>query len=139
MNDVKIINDPVFGFIKIPKGLLYNIVEHPLFQRLNRINQLGLASVVYPGARHTRFQHSLGAFHLMSEAILNLQQKGIFIFESEAEAVEEAEYLLELCYREHMSAYKASCFPGVEAVDAHTVRYKAKGLKDLITTFYFIR
>ena len=90
MNDVKIINDPVFGFIKIPKGLLYNIVEHPLFQRLNRINQLGLASVVYPGARHTRFQHSLGAFHLMSEAILNLQQKGIFIFESEAEAVEAA-------------------------------------------------
>ena len=80
MNDVKIINDPVFGFIKIPKGLLYNVVEHPLFQRLNRINQLGLASVVYPGARHTRFQHSLGAFHLMSEAILNLQQKGIFIF-----------------------------------------------------------
>ena len=51
----------------------------------------------------------------------------------------EAEYLLELCYREHMSAYKASCVPGVEAVDAHTVRYKAKGLKDLITTFYFIR
>ena len=90
MNDVKIINDPVFWFIKIPKGLLYNIVEHPLFQRLNRINQLGLASVVYPGARHTRFQHSLGAFHLMSEAILNLQQKGIFIFESEAEAVEAA-------------------------------------------------
>ena len=90
MNDVKIINDPVFGFIKIPKGLLYNIVEHPLIQRLNRINQLGLASVVYPGARHTRFQHSLGAFHLMSEAILNLQQKGIFIFESEAEAVEAA-------------------------------------------------
>ena len=87
MNDAKIINDPVFGFIKIPKGLLYNVVEHPLFQRLNRINQLGLASVVYPGARHTRFQHSLGAFHLMSEAILNLQQKGIFIFESEAEAV----------------------------------------------------
>ena len=90
MNDVKIINDPVFGFIRIPRGLLYSIVEHPLFQRLNRINQLGLASVVYPGARHTRFQHSLGAFHLMSEAIQNLQQKGIFIFESEAEAVEAA-------------------------------------------------
>jgi hypothetical protein len=59
-------------------------------QRLNRINQLGLASVVYPGARHTRFQHSLGAFHLMSEAILTLQQKGLFIFDSEAEAVEAA-------------------------------------------------
>ena len=90
MSDVKIINDPVFGFIKIPKGILYGIVEHPLFQRLNRINQLGLASVVYPGARHTRFQHSLGAFHLMSEAIQNLQQKGQFIFDSEAEAVQAA-------------------------------------------------
>ena len=90
MDDAKIINDPVFGFIKIPRGLLYDIVKHPLFQRLNRINQLGLASVVYPGARHTRFQHSLGAFHLMSEAIQSLQQKGQFIFDSEAEAVEAA-------------------------------------------------
>lgn len=90
MNDTKIINDPVFGFIKIPRGLLLNIVEHPLMQRLTRINQLGLASVVYPGARHTRFQHSIGAFHLMSEAILSLQQKGHFIFDSEAEAVEAA-------------------------------------------------
>ncbi len=90
MNDAKIINDPVFGFIKIPRGLLYDIVRHPLFQRLNRINQLGLASVVYPGARHTRFQHSLGAFHLMSEAILSLQQKGIMIFEPEAEGVQAA-------------------------------------------------
>ena len=90
MNEHKIINDPVFGFIKIPRGLLYDIVQHPLMQRLNRINQLGLASVVYPGARHTRFQHSLGAFHLMSEAILSLQQKGNFIFDSEAEAVQAA-------------------------------------------------
>jgi len=90
MNNSKIINDPVFGFIKIPRGLLYDIVQHPLFQRLNRINQLGLASVVYPGARHTRFQHSLGAFHLMSEAVLSLQQKGNFIFDSEVEAVEAA-------------------------------------------------
>jgi hypothetical protein len=90
VGEVKIINDPVFGFIKIPKGILYGIVEHPLFQRLNRINQLGLAFVVYPGARHTRFQHSLGAFHLMSEAIQNLQQKGQFIFDSEAEAVQAA-------------------------------------------------
>ena len=90
MNDSKIINDPVFGFIKIPRGLLYDIVRHRLFQRLNRINQLGLASVVYPGARHTRFQHSLGAFHLMSEAILSLQQKGIMIFEPEAEGVQAA-------------------------------------------------
>lgn len=90
MNDSKIINDPVFGFIKIPKGVLLDIVENPLIQRLTRIKQLGLACEVYPGAQHTRFQHSIGAFHLMSEAILSLQQKGIFIFDSEAEAVEAA-------------------------------------------------
>lgn len=86
----KIINDPVFGFIHIPKGLLYDIVQHPLLQRLSRIKQLGLSSVVYPGAQHTRFQHSLGAFHLMSEAIQHLTAKGNFIFDSEAEAVEAA-------------------------------------------------
>ena len=90
MGDHKIINDPVFGFIKIPKGILLDIVKHPLMQRLSRIKQLGLASFVYPGAQHTRFQHSIGAFHLMSEAILSLSQKGIFIFDSEAEAVQAA-------------------------------------------------
>ena len=71
----KIINDPVFGFINIPKGLLYDIVRHPLLQRLTRIKQVGLSSVVYPGAQHTRFQHSLGAFYLMSEAITQLTPK----------------------------------------------------------------
>ena len=86
----KIINDPVFGFIKIPRGLLYDLVCHPVVQRLTRIRQLGLSSVVYPGAQHTRFQHSLGAFHLMSEAIRELTAKGNFIFDSEAEAVEAA-------------------------------------------------
>ena len=90
MNDSKIINDPVFGFIKIPRGLLLNIVQHPLMQRLTRIKQLGMANVVYPGAQHTRFLHSIGAFHLMSEAVLSLEQKGVFIFDSEAEAVEAA-------------------------------------------------
>lgn len=90
MNDSKIINDPVFGFIKIPMGLLLNIVQHPLMQRLTRIKQNGMASVVYPGAQHTRFLHSIGAFHLMSEAVLSLEQKGVFIFDSEAEAVEAA-------------------------------------------------
>jgi HD superfamily phosphohydrolase len=90
MGDSKIINDPVFGFIKIPRGLLYDVVRHPLVQRLNRIKQLGLAYVVYPGAQHTRFQHSLGAYFLMSNAIESLQQKGNFIFDSEAEAVEAA-------------------------------------------------
>ena len=90
MTDHKTIIDPVFGFIKIPRGLILNVVKHPLMQRLTRIKQLGLAAVVYPGAQHTRFQHSLGAFHLMSEAITSLRQKGIFIFDSEAEAIQAA-------------------------------------------------
>ena len=87
MQKSKIINDPVFGFIKIPGGTLMSIVDHPLMQRLRNIKQVGLASVVYPGAQHTRFQHSLGAYYLMSEAVRSLSQKGIFIFDSEAEAV----------------------------------------------------
>ncbi len=90
MSEGKIINDPVFGFIKIPGGILMDIVNHPLMQRLRHIKQVGLASVVYPGAQHTRFQHSLGAYHLMSEAVVTLTQKGIFIFDSEAEAVKAA-------------------------------------------------
>lgn len=87
---MKIINDPVFGFIRIPEGILLDIVKHPAFFRLSRIKQLGGANMVYPGAQHTRFQHSVGAFHLMSHAILTLQHKGNFIFDSEAEAVEAA-------------------------------------------------
>ena len=90
MDGYKIINDPVFGFIKIRKGLIYNVVQHPLFQRLNRINQLGLASSVYPGARHTRFQHSVGALYLMTEAVKSLKEKGVYIFDSEEEAVKIA-------------------------------------------------
>ena len=84
---MKIINDPVFGFIRVPSGLLLDIVNHPAFFRLTRIKQLGLASVVYPGAQHTRFQHSLGAFHLMTRATESLKRKGQFIFDSEEEAV----------------------------------------------------
>ena len=90
MQSAKIINDPVFGFIRVPRGLLLDIVRHPAFYRLSRIKQLGGANIVYPGAQHTRFQHSLGAFHLMGKAIFSLQQKGHFIFDSEAEAVQAA-------------------------------------------------
>ena len=86
----KIINDPVHGFISIPRGLLYDIVRHPLLQRLQRIRQLGLSAVVYPGAQHTRFQHSLGTYHLASQAIDHLTARGHFIFDSEAEAVKAA-------------------------------------------------
>jgi len=84
----KIINDPVFGFINIPNELLLDIIQHPYFQRLNRIKQLGLSSFVYPGAQHTRLQHSLGAMHLMSEAIAQLQLVGHEITPHEAEAAQ---------------------------------------------------
>ncbi|MBD8389050.1 HD domain-containing protein [Dysgonomonas sp. BGC7] len=72
----KIINDPVFGFITIPNSFLYDLIQHPYLQRLNRIKQLGLASFVYPGAQHTRLHHSIGAMYLMNEAINNLRSKG---------------------------------------------------------------
>ncbi|MEI6752485.1 MAG: HD domain-containing protein [Paludibacter sp.] len=86
-NKRKIINDPVFGFINIPNDFLYDIIQHPYFQRLNRIKQLGLSSFVYPGAQHTRLQHSLGAMYLMGEAIAQLRDAGHEITSAEAEAV----------------------------------------------------
>ncbi|MDR2621185.1 MAG: HD domain-containing protein [Dysgonamonadaceae bacterium] len=79
----KIINDPVFGFINIPGEFIFRIINHPYMQRLNRIRQLGLAFYVYPGAVHTRFHHSLGAMHLMSEAIAQLRSKGHAISDGE--------------------------------------------------------
>lgn len=89
-NKGKIINDPVFGFIHIPEGLLYTIIQHPVVQRLTRIKQMGITSVVYPGAQHTRFQHSLGAFYLTGEAITQLRGKGHEITDEEADAVKIA-------------------------------------------------
>lgn len=83
-NKKKIINDPVFGFITIPNDFLYQLIQHPFLQRLNRIKQLGLASFVYPGAQHTRLHHSIGAMHLMDEAINNLRFKGHEITAEEA-------------------------------------------------------
>lgn len=114
MNDSKIINDPIFGFIKIPHGLLLDIVEHPLMQRLTRIKQLGLTSMVYPAAQHTRFQHSLGAFHLMSEAIMSLTQKGVFIFDSEAEAVEAAILLHDIGHGPFSHVLEHTLISGIE-------------------------
>lgn len=86
-NKLKIINDPVYGFIKIPFDLVFDLVEHTLFQRLRRIRQLGLTHFVYPGANHTRFQHAVGATHLMGLAIDIIRSKGHEITDSEAEAV----------------------------------------------------
>lgn len=82
-NKLKIINDPVHGFIKIPHEILFDIIEHPYFQRLRRISQTGLLTLIFPGATHTRFHHALGAMHLMITALETLKQKGIKISEEE--------------------------------------------------------
>jgi len=86
-NKRKIINDPVYGFIGIPGDFIFDIIEHPWFQRLRNIKQLGLTSFVYPGANHSRFQHSLGALHLMDLAIHTIRSKGTSISPGEEEAV----------------------------------------------------
>ena len=90
MNKKKIINDPVYGFIAIPGELIYDLIQHPYFQRLRYIKQLGLSDLVYPGAHHTRFHHALGAMHLMGRVLKTLQQKGVEISDAEAEAAQIA-------------------------------------------------
>ncbi|MBN1597256.1 MAG: HD domain-containing protein [Bacteroidales bacterium] len=89
-NKRKIVNDPVHGFINITSELIFDLIEHPYFQRLRRIKQLGLTHYVYPGAVHSRFLHALGALHLMSLAIDNLRSKNIEITQHESEAVQIA-------------------------------------------------
>ncbi|MEI7803098.1 MAG: HD domain-containing protein [Bacteroidota bacterium] len=86
MNKRKIINDPVYGFITIPSEIIFDIIEHRWFQRLRRIQQLGLSSLVYPGGNHTRFQHTVGAMHLMTLSLEVLRSKGISITDEEGEA-----------------------------------------------------
>ncbi len=86
MNKKKIINDPLYGFITIPNDFFYDLINHPFFQRLRRIKQLGLADYVYPGANHTRFHHAIGAMYLMGETLDNLRQKGITIDDEEYNA-----------------------------------------------------
>ena len=86
-NKKKIFNDPVYGFISIPKEIIFDVIGHPYFQRLRRIGQLGLTHLVYPGALHTRFHHVLGAMHLMTKAVSTIRRKGHEITEDEEEAV----------------------------------------------------
>lgn len=86
----KIINDPLYGFISLQYGIILNLIEHPYFQRLRRISQLGLTSLVYPGALHTRFHHAIGAMHLMQKAIEVLRSKGHVISNEEAEGAKIA-------------------------------------------------
>lgn len=86
-NKRKIFNDPIYGFVSLPYEIIYDLIEHPYFQRLRRIKQLGLTNLVYPGALHTRFHHAMGAMHLMGEAIDVIRSKGTEITDEEAKAV----------------------------------------------------
>jgi len=83
INKRKVFNDPVYGFITIPYKIIFNLIEHPYFQRLRRISQLGLSHLVYPGAHHNRYHHAVGACHLMFGALTNLRLKGVDISEEE--------------------------------------------------------
>ena len=86
-NKLKIFNDPIYGFITIPNSLIYDLIQHPYFQRLRRISQMGMSYLVYPGAHHTRFHHALGCMHIMQKSVQTLQFKGVSISEEEENAL----------------------------------------------------
>ncbi|ATA76521.1 HD domain-containing protein [Capnocytophaga canimorsus] len=112
-NKLKIINDPVYGFIHIPGVLIFDLIEHPYFQRLRRITQMGLSYLVYPGARHTRFHHALGCMHLMQKAVQVLQYKGIAISEEEEEALYVAILLHDIGHGPFSHAMEHSIVEGI--------------------------
>jgi uncharacterized protein len=112
-NKKKIINDPVHGFVNIPSDFIYDIIEHPYLQRLRRIKQLGLTDYVYPGATHSRFQHTIGALHLMMLAIESLRYKGIEINDNEEEAVLAAILLHDIGHGPFSHALEESLISGI--------------------------
>jgi len=117
LNKRKILNDPVYGFITIPDEFIYDLINQPLFQRLNRIRQLGLTYLVYPGAHHTRFHHALGAMHLMDEAISVLQQKGFEVSEAEKQGALIAILLHDVGHGPFSHALEHSIIHGVHHED----------------------
>jgi uncharacterized protein len=112
-NKKKIFNDPVYGFITIPHPLIFDLIEHPWFQRLRRIRQLGLTHMVYPGALHTRFHHALGALHLMTQAIETLRSKGHEISDDEALGVQIAILLHDIGHSPFSHALEHSLVKGI--------------------------
>ena len=112
-NKLKILNDPIYGFITIPNALIFDIIEHPYFQRLRRVTQLGLTYLVYPGAYHTRFHHALGAMHLMTQAVRTLRAKGQEISAEEEEAVLIAILLHDIGHGPFSHALEHSLIPGI--------------------------
>lgn len=113
MNKKKIINDPVYGFINIKSELIFDIIAHPYFQRLRHIKQLGLTDLVYPGALHTRFQHALGAMHLMGRVLDSLRNKNVAIAEEEYEAAQLAILLHDIGHGPFSHTLENSLLPGI--------------------------
>ncbi|MCG7851935.1 MAG: HD domain-containing protein [Methanosarcinaceae archaeon] len=127
-NKRKIFNDPVYGFISIPDELLFDIIEHPYFQRLRRIKQLGLTHLVYPGALHTRFHHSLGAMHLMRQAIDTIRFKGTPITKTEEMAVMEAILLHDIGHSPYSHTLEKKIVPDLSHEDLSLLFMQALNL-----------
>ena len=112
-NKLKILNDPIYGFITIPNSLIFDLIEHPYFQRLRRVSQMGLSYLVYPGAQHTRFQHAIGCVHLMQNAVRVLRFKGVSISEDEENAVYIAILLHDIGHGAFSHALEHSIVTGI--------------------------
>lgn len=111
---LKILNDPIYGFITIPSERIFNIIEHPYFQRLRRISQMGMSFLVYPGAHHTRFHHAIGCVHLMQKAVQVLRYKGVEISEVEEEALQIAILLHDIGHGPFSHAMEHSIVEGID-------------------------
>jgi len=120
-NKLKIFNDPIYGFITMPNSLVFDLIEHPFFQRLRRISQMGLSYLVYPGAHHTRFHHALGSMHLMQKAIQVLRFKGIEISVEEENALLIAILLHDIGHGPFSHAMEHSLVSGIshEEISLH--------------------
>ena len=112
-NKLKIFNDPIYGFITIPNAFIYDLIQHPYFQRLRRISQMGMSYLVYPGAHHTRFHHALGCMHIMQKAVQALQFKGVAISQEEEEALYIAILLHDIGHGPFSHAMEHSIVEGV--------------------------
>ncbi|GAB1445401.1 HD domain-containing protein [Flammeovirgaceae bacterium] len=113
INKKKIINDPIYGFVSIPGELIFDLIQHPFFQRLRHIKQLGLTDLIYPGAIHTRFNHALGAMHLMGKVLDNLRLKGIDITPQEYEASQIAILLHDIGHGPFSHALEETLLPQI--------------------------
>nr|WP_255575900.1 HD domain-containing protein [Aestuariivivens sp. NBU2969] len=113
MNKLKILNDPIYGFITIPNSLIFDLIQHKYFQRLRRITQMGMSYLVYPGAHHTRFHHAIGCVHLMQKAVNVLRFKGVTISEDEEEGLYVAILLHDIGHGPFSHAMEHSIVNGI--------------------------